>query len=42
MVLFKDQLKAKRLVVQTKADVLETDLRAGLDQIKSGFKRLFE
>jgi hypothetical protein len=41
-VLFKDQLKAKRLVVQAKADVLETDLREGLDQIKAGVKRLFE
>jgi len=42
LVLFKDQLKAKRLVVQAKADVLETDLREGLDQIKAGFRRLFE
>ncbi len=42
LVLFKDQLKAKRLVVQAKADVLETDLRDGLDQIKAGFRRLFE
>ena len=42
LVLFKDQLKAKRLVVQAKADVLETDLREGLDQIKAGVRRLFE
>ena len=42
LVLFKDQLKAKRVVVQAKADVLETDLREGLDQIKSGVKRFFE
>ena len=42
LVLFKDQLKAKRVVVQAKADVLETDLREGLDQIKAGVKRLFE
>ena len=42
LVLFKDQLKAKRQVVQTKADVLETDLRDGLDHIKVGFKKLFE
>ena len=42
LVLFKDQLKAKRVVVQAKADVLETDLREGLDQIKAGFSRLFE
>jgi len=42
LVLFKDQLKAKRVVVQAKADVLETDLRQGLDQIKAGMKRLFE
>ena len=39
---FQDQLKAKRVVVQAKADVLETDLREGLDQIKAGVKRLFE
>ena len=42
LVLFKDQLKAKRLVVEAKADVLETDLREGLDQIKAGVRRLFE
>jgi hypothetical protein len=42
LTLFKDQLKAKRLVVQAKADVLETDLREGLDHIKAGFKRLLE
>ena len=42
LVLFKDQLKAKRDVVQAKADVLETDLREGLDQIKAGVKKLFE
>jgi DNA repair exonuclease SbcCD ATPase subunit len=42
LVLFKEQLKAKRLVVQAKADVLETDLREGLDQIKAGVRRLFE
>jgi hypothetical protein len=41
-VLFKEQLKAKRLVVQAKADVFETDLREGLDQIKAGVRRLFE
>jgi len=41
LVLFKDQLKAKRGVVQAKADVFETDMRQGLDQIKAGFKRLF-
>jgi len=29
LVLFKDQLNAKRVVVQAKADVLETDLRQG-------------
>lgn len=40
--LFKDLLKTKRLAVQAKADVLETDLREGLDQIKAGVKRLFE
>ena len=42
LVLFKDQLTAKRLVVQAKAEVLETDLREGLDQIKAGVRRLFE
>ena len=42
LVLFKDQVKAKRVVVQAKANVLETDLREGLDQIKAGVKRLFE
>jgi hypothetical protein len=42
LMLFKDQLKAKRVVVQAKADVLETDLREGLDQIKAGVRRLFE
>jgi DNA repair exonuclease SbcCD ATPase subunit len=42
VVVFKEQLKSKRLVVQAKADVLETDLREGLEQIKAGFKRLFE
>ncbi len=42
LVLFKDQLKAKRVVVQAKADVFETDMREGLDQIKAGFRRLFE
>ncbi|MGH7183848.1 MAG: hypothetical protein ACREJN_17980 [Nitrospiraceae bacterium] len=39
---YKAQLKAKRDTVQAKTDVFETDLRAGLDQIKTGFKRLFE
>jgi hypothetical protein len=42
LVLFKDQLKAKRGVVQAKADVFETDMRQGLDQIKAGFRKLFE
>lgn len=42
LTLFKDQLKAKRLVVQAKADVLETDLCEGLDHIKAGFRKLFE
>ena len=30
------------MVVQAKADVLETDLREGLDQIKAGVRRFFE
>ena len=42
LMVFKDQLKAKRVVMQAKADVLETDLRGGLDQIKAGFRKLFE
>ena len=42
LVLFKDQLNAKRVVVQAKADVLETDLRQGLDQIKAGVRKFFE
>ena len=42
LVLFKDQLKAKRVVVQARADVLEADLREGLDQIKAGVRKLFE
>jgi hypothetical protein len=41
LALFKDQLKAKRVVVQAKADVLEADLREGLDQIKAGVRKLF-
>ena len=39
---YKAQLKAKRDTVQAKTDVFETDLREGLDQIKTGFKKLFE
>ena len=42
LVLFKDQLKAKRVVVQARADVLEADLREGLDQIKAGVRKMFE
>lgn len=42
LVLFKDQLQAKRMIVETKADVFETDLREGLDHIKAGFRKLFE
>ncbi len=42
LVLFKDQLKAKRVVVQAKTDVLETDLRQGLDHIKDGVRKWFE
>jgi hypothetical protein len=42
LMVFKDQLKAKRVVVQAKADVLETDLREGLNQIKAGVRRFFE
>ncbi|TAJ10649.1 MAG: hypothetical protein EPO61_02220 [Nitrospirae bacterium] len=39
---FKTQLKEKRKVAQAKADTFEIDMREGLDQIKAGFKRLFE
>jgi molecular chaperone GrpE (heat shock protein) len=42
LVLFKDQLNAKRVAVQAKADVIETDLRQGLDQIKAGVRKFFE
>ena len=42
LVSFKDQLKAKRVAVEAKADVFETDLREGLDHIKAGFRKLFE
>ena len=42
LVSFRDRLKAKRDTVQAKADVFETDLREGLDQIKTGFRKLFE
>lgn len=40
--LYKDQLKAKRMAAQAKADVFESDMRQGLDQIKAGVKKLFE
>ena len=40
--LYKDQLKAKRVAAQAKADVFESDMRQGLDQIKAGVKKLFE
>jgi len=39
---FKTQLKEKRHAVQVKAENFELDLRNGLDQIKAGFRRLFE
>jgi DNA repair exonuclease SbcCD ATPase subunit len=39
---YKNQLKEKRRMVQAKADTFEADLREGLDQIKAGFKKLFE
>ncbi len=42
LVLFKDQVKAKSVVVQAKTDVLETDLRQGLDHIKDGVRKWFE
>jgi len=39
---YRDQLKAKRVAAQAKADVFESDMRQGLDQIKAGVKKLFE
>lgn len=42
LVLFKDQIKAKRVAVQAKADGLESDLREGLNHIKAGFRKMFE
>ena len=42
LVSFKNQLNEKRVVVQAKADVLETDLRQGLDQIKAGVRKFLE
>jgi len=39
---YKDQLKAKRVAAQAKADVFESDMRQGLDQLKAGVKKLFE
>jgi len=42
LVLYKNQLKAKREVVQAKADVFETDMRQGLEQIKEGMRKLFD
>ncbi len=39
---YKTQLKEKRKVVQAKTDTFELDMREGLDQIKTAFKRLFE
>ncbi|MDZ4854595.1 MAG: hypothetical protein SGJ26_07040 [Nitrospirota bacterium] len=42
LVLFKDQVKAKRMAAQAKADVLESDLREGLGHIKARFRKMFE
>jgi DNA repair exonuclease SbcCD ATPase subunit len=39
---YKNQLKEKRRAMQAKADTFEVDLREGLEQIKAGFKKLFE
>jgi predicted nuclease with TOPRIM domain len=39
---YKDKMKEKRQEIEAKATTFEADLRTGLDQIKSGFKRLFE
>ncbi|HEX9742782.1 MAG TPA: hypothetical protein VGA17_08340 [Nitrospiraceae bacterium] len=39
---YKSNMKEKRREIEAKAAAFEDDLRKGLDQIKSGFKRLFE
>jgi hypothetical protein len=39
---FKEQLAARRRAMQAKAGGFEEDLRQGLDQIKTAFKRLVE
>ncbi|WP_455244392.1 hypothetical protein [Petrachloros mirabilis] len=38
---FKAQLKEKRQAAQAKAETFESDLRNGLEQIKTAFRRLF-
>ncbi len=40
--LYKDDLKVKRQMMRARADTFEMDLRDGLDQIKTAFRRLFE
>ena len=40
--IFKRQVMEKRQAGQAKADIFESDLREGLNQIKSAFRRLFD
>ena len=39
---YRDDLKVKRQMVRARADTFELDLREGLEQIKTAFRRLFE
>ncbi len=39
---YRDDLNAKRQTVQARADTFEIDLREGLAQIKTAFRRLFD
>ncbi|WP_455379235.1 hypothetical protein [Petrachloros mirabilis] len=39
---FRGQLKEKRQAAQAKADTFENDLREGLNQIKTAFRKLFD
>lgn len=39
---YRDDLKVKRQMVRARADTFEIDLREGLEQIKTAFRRLFE
>lgn len=39
---YKDDLQVKRQMARARADTFESDLREGLEQIKTAFRRLFE